>query len=146
MDPALVYTRDMWEVYPVNTKHLYNICTMLDQSRRRWSNIVVSSSHSEYLTKQTRGAEPMQRFNVGPASSTLSQHWFNAFCLQVTKWIFYESVQITYNMIVYPANKFTQNTEPIYTKNTRRWSNVGLMLAQQPRLLFVGHGSSILPS
>ena len=26
--------------YPVNTKHLYNICTMLGQSRRRWANIV----------------------------------------------------------------------------------------------------------
>ena len=26
--------------YPANTKHLYNICTMLDQRRRRWSNIV----------------------------------------------------------------------------------------------------------
>ena len=25
---------------PVNTKHWYNICTMLDQRRRRWSNIV----------------------------------------------------------------------------------------------------------
>ena len=26
--------------FPVNTKHLYNICTMLDQCRRRWANIV----------------------------------------------------------------------------------------------------------
>ena len=25
---------------PVNTKHLYNICTMLDQRRRRWADIV----------------------------------------------------------------------------------------------------------
>ena len=24
----------------VNTKHLYNICTKLDQRQRRWSNIV----------------------------------------------------------------------------------------------------------
>ena len=32
----------MWRGYniPVNTKHLYNICTMLDQRRRRWSNVV----------------------------------------------------------------------------------------------------------
>ena len=25
---------------PANTQHLYNICTMLHQRRRRWSNIV----------------------------------------------------------------------------------------------------------
>ena len=25
---------------PVNTKHVYNICTMLDQRRRRWANVV----------------------------------------------------------------------------------------------------------
>ena len=25
---------------PANTKHLYNICTMLDQRRRRWSDVV----------------------------------------------------------------------------------------------------------
>ena len=26
--------------YLVNTKHLYNICTMLDQSQRRWADVV----------------------------------------------------------------------------------------------------------
>ena len=26
--------------YPVNAKHLYNICTMLDQRRRRWADVV----------------------------------------------------------------------------------------------------------
>ena len=25
---------------PVNTKHLYSICTMLDQRRRRWAGVV----------------------------------------------------------------------------------------------------------
>ena len=25
---------------PVNTKHLYNICKMLDQRRRRWADVV----------------------------------------------------------------------------------------------------------
>ena len=25
---------------PVNVKHLYNICTMLDQRRRRWTDVV----------------------------------------------------------------------------------------------------------
>ena len=27
-------------IYPVNTKHLYNIYTMLDQRRRRWADVV----------------------------------------------------------------------------------------------------------
>ena len=26
--------------FPGNTKHLYNICTMLDQRRRRWAGVV----------------------------------------------------------------------------------------------------------
>ena len=28
------------QAHPVNTKHLYNICTMLDQRRRRWADVV----------------------------------------------------------------------------------------------------------
>ena len=28
------------EMYPVNTQHFYNMCTMLDQRRRRWADIV----------------------------------------------------------------------------------------------------------
>ena len=27
-------------INPANTKHLYNICTMLDQRRRRWADVV----------------------------------------------------------------------------------------------------------
>ena len=27
-------------VFPVNTKHFYSICTMLDQRRRRWADVV----------------------------------------------------------------------------------------------------------
>ena len=27
-------------LYPANTKHLYNICTMLDQRQRRWAGVV----------------------------------------------------------------------------------------------------------
>ena len=29
-----------WIAFPVNTKHLYKICTMLDQRRRRWDDVV----------------------------------------------------------------------------------------------------------
>ena len=33
--------RVSWAAFnPVNTKHLYNICTMLDQRRRHWINVV----------------------------------------------------------------------------------------------------------
>ena len=28
---------------PANTKHLYDICTMLDQRRRRWADVVQMS-------------------------------------------------------------------------------------------------------
>ena len=31
---------DLDAAIPENTKHLYNICTMLGQRRRRWANIV----------------------------------------------------------------------------------------------------------
>ena len=30
----------MEDNFPVNTKHLYSICTMLDQCQRRWDDIV----------------------------------------------------------------------------------------------------------
>ena len=30
----------MQHAHPANTKHLYNICTMLDQRRRRWDDVV----------------------------------------------------------------------------------------------------------
>ena len=29
-----------FDTSPANTKHLYNICTMLDQRRRRWADVV----------------------------------------------------------------------------------------------------------
>ena len=29
-----------YRLFPVKTKHLYNICTMLDQRRRRWTDVV----------------------------------------------------------------------------------------------------------
>ena len=33
--------RVCWDAFsPVNTKHFYNICTMLDQRRRRWDDVV----------------------------------------------------------------------------------------------------------
>ena len=31
--------------YPVNTKHMYSICTMLDQRRRRWADVVQNVIH-----------------------------------------------------------------------------------------------------
>ena len=40
-DPTVtvrVFTQDNY--IPANTKHLYDICTMLDQRRRRWASVV----------------------------------------------------------------------------------------------------------
>ena len=37
-DPQMTLTRSL--LYPANTKHLYNICKMLDQRRRRWADVV----------------------------------------------------------------------------------------------------------
>ena len=36
-EPMLSHIHD---IHPTNTKHLYNIYTMLEQSRRRWADIV----------------------------------------------------------------------------------------------------------
>ena len=32
--------RHLGAIYTGNTKHLFNICTMLDQRRRRWADVV----------------------------------------------------------------------------------------------------------
>ena len=36
----LLFAQSRHNAYPANTKHLYNICTMLDQRRRRWADVV----------------------------------------------------------------------------------------------------------
>ena len=44
VENILVYKKMDYNVhvqaYPANTKHLYNICTMLDRRRRRWADVV----------------------------------------------------------------------------------------------------------
>ena len=37
---GMMAPRGIINVNPVNAKHLYNICTMLDQRRRRWADVV----------------------------------------------------------------------------------------------------------
>ena len=37
---GMMTPRGIINVSPVNAKHLYNICTMLDQRRRRWADVV----------------------------------------------------------------------------------------------------------
>ena len=78
---------DWGVVSPVNTKHLNNICTMLDQRLRRWSNIVQMlykcfvcwvPNLSTVLTSVIRLPYHISKhktlnqcwFNAGPASST----------------------------------------------------------------------------
>ena len=40
--------------YPVNTKHLYNICTMLGQCRRRWTDVVQMLYNCFVFTRYAR--------------------------------------------------------------------------------------------
>ena len=46
---------------PVNTKHLYTICTMLDQRRRRWSSIVQMVYKCFVFTVDTLNHEENQK-------------------------------------------------------------------------------------
>ena len=84
---------------PVNTKHLYNICTMLDRRRRRWADVVqmlykcfvpAGTEFSVTITVERMATYPSnldlipvfyQRWasvvNGGPM---LSQHWGYVFC------------------------------------------------------------------
>ena len=70
---------------PVNTKHLYNICTMLDQCRRRWDDAV----QMLYKCFEFAGS-PLNRARlhvVGPYNfSEPSKHntWFNVWPSQHT--------------------------------------------------------------
>ena len=41
--------------FPVNTKHLYNICTVLDQRRSRWGDVV----HILYKCSVLSGLMPL---------------------------------------------------------------------------------------
>ena len=38
---SIMFYKDVSDVHPnpANTKHLYNICTMLNQCRRRWADV-----------------------------------------------------------------------------------------------------------
>ena len=38
--PRYIFTLVDCIIFPANTKHLYNICTMFDQRRRRWADVV----------------------------------------------------------------------------------------------------------
>ena len=62
----------------VNTKHLYNICTMLDQHRRRWADVVQMLYKCFVLATElvkipaSSQARTLFWHTVGPPSSTLS--------------------------------------------------------------------------
>ena len=60
---------------PVNTKHLYNICTMLDQRRRRWADVVqMLYEYVVYPGGLIAGPASHCCLIVGPASQMLDQH------------------------------------------------------------------------
>ena len=62
---------------PVNTKHLWNICTMLDQRRRRWANIV------QMLNKCFVFAGMLPRVNPYSAEICLYKQWTPTCFLQI---------------------------------------------------------------
>ena len=49
------------QVYPANTKHLYNICTLLDQRRRRWGDVV--KLLYKYFVFAGYGVIPIEKFH-----------------------------------------------------------------------------------
>ena len=68
---------------PVNTKHLYNICTTTAQRLRRWTNIVQMLYKCFVFTGRPTHPIPVQCwasvathccFNAGQSYSTLAQH------------------------------------------------------------------------
>ena len=69
----------IWCTYPVNTKHLYNICTTLDKRRRRWADVV------QMLYKCFLFAGMcMQKFFCAPAAH-IQQNW----CLFISTLLLY---------------------------------------------------------
>ena len=69
--------RKYYHWYTVNTKHLYNISTMLDQRRRRWVDVVlmlykysvftgyIGAEAKLKLTKNTLGTYPDCHMEIG---------------------------------------------------------------------------------
>ena len=53
---------------PVNTKQLYNICTMLDQRQRRWVDVVQMLYKCFVFAGMSRGTSIIMRKNLGSIS------------------------------------------------------------------------------
>ena len=66
---------------PTNTKHLYSICTRLDQRRRRWADVVqkcfVFAGLSVITLISQHQIYTQCWLNAGPVSQTLAQHYIN---------------------------------------------------------------------
>ena len=62
----------------VKAKHLYNFCTMLDQRRRRWADVVQMLYKCFIFARSSSWSGIAYCCDSRPA---LNQHWFNASCL-----------------------------------------------------------------
>ena len=63
--------------FPVDTKHLYNICTMLDQRRRRWADVVQMLYRFFVLAGLALDKDLTQWFcNVRPTSANITKTYF----------------------------------------------------------------------
>ena len=68
--------------FPVNTKHLYNICTMLDQRRAMFILIRRVGCEKRFPSKHKTFVYDL--YNVGPTSKTLGRHCTNVeSCLHI---------------------------------------------------------------
>ena len=66
-------------MHPVHTKHLYNICTMLGQRRRRWTDVVqmlykcfVFSEHMIWTLMRSRSPAWYSGFNFNSSTPPLT--------------------------------------------------------------------------
>ena len=71
--------------HPINHKHLYNICTMLDQRRRRWADVVQMLYKCFVFARMDTVPSKHNALNqcwssVVEGGPTLNQHLFNVFC------------------------------------------------------------------
>ena len=69
-------------LFPANTKHLYNICTMSAQRLRRWP-IIVQMLYKYFVFTGLNAAPSKHEalnqcwFDAGSASQAVGQHWVN---------------------------------------------------------------------
>ena len=99
-----------------NTKHLYNICTMLAQRLRRWANIVQKFYNNVLCLQAPRAA----------VTAAQGQGWSNQLCFTVTPHVTADliSYAVSHWTSVSQADLLTRNGILILGHHLRRWPNI----------------------